>query len=246
MTPTINITPDISRADFNRMLNTLNISANDYLIHQDTLRIEAILSSSNNRYKLNFFENPGSDNPSEKKLNRNDVFAVTHISLGVAKYNPSSTPVNWSGVVYFNEDGNYFEGNNGESAALLTVWNGLLKLKTSTNDRVEDFKTNILRMVPERGYQKLASPQTADEHAMYGGNGGMDAKGFFKLTPNIILNGQQDNFAELVLGQGAKTGIEGTVDSAGDAVTTRNLLVFQAHGFLIHDAANPALRWDIF
>lgn len=246
MAPNINITPDISRADFSRMLRTLNIGANDFLIHQDTLRVEAVLSSSNNRYKLNFFENPGSDNPSEKKLNRNDVFAITHIALGVAKYNPSSTPVNWSGVVYFNEDANYFNGNNGESAALLTVWNGLLKLKTSTNDRIEDFKTNILRMVPERGYTVAAGSQTGDEHAMYGGDGDMSAKGLFKLTPNIILNGQQDNFAELVLGQGSKTGIEGTVDSAGSSVNTRNLLVFEAHGFLIHDAANPALRWDIF
>lgn len=240
------IAPDLARADYDRMLRVLKINPNSFLIHQDTLRVEAILSASNNRYKLNFFENPGSDNPSEKKLNRNDVFAITHIALGVAKYNPSSTPVNWSGVVYYNEDGNYFEGNNGESAALLTVWNGLLKMKTSTVDRLEDFKTNILRMVPERGYQNLAAPQTADEHAQYGGPGGMESKGFFKLTPNIILNGQQDNFAELVLGEGSKTGIEGTVDSAGSAVTTRNLLVLQAHGYLIHDAANPALRWDIF
>lgn len=242
----VHISPDVARADYGRMLRNLNVNPEEFLINQDTLRLEKELSADRSSYNFDLYQNSGSDRPLEKKLNRNDVFCITHLALGVCKQDTTTSPKQYGNFrVYHNADPNYFigapAGQVEEWVSVQTVWNGKLTVKTNTTDRLQEFLTQMLEYIPERGHTKQAAPQINDEWGQYGPS--MEEKGYFKLTPNIILNGQQNNRITLELGSGDIASIEGTVDNTPTAVDTRNVVVLLLHGFTIHEAADPQLRW---
>lgn len=242
----VHVSPDIARADFNRMLRRLGVNPEEFLINQDTLRLEKKLSADRSSYQFDLYQNSGSDRPLEKKLNRNDVFCITHLALGVCKEDTSTNPAQYANSrTYHSADPNYFAGAPAgqvkEFVSVQTAWNGKLTIKTNTTDRLQEFLTQLLEYIPERGHTLQAGSQLNDEWGQYGPS--LEEKGFFKLTPNIILNGQQNNKILMDLGEGDISSIEGTADSGGTAVNTRNVLVLLLHGFTIHEAADPHLRW---
>ena len=235
--------PDMTRADYNRVLEKVG---SNFIINQKTLRLEHELNPSINSYRFELSENKGSDRPLEIKLNKNDTFFLTHLALGIVRQDTSTTPKQYANFPIFTyPDSNYFTGddtsNPEEFRALEALYNGLLSVKTSPTERLRDFATNMFKYVPERGYLVAAGSQTEDEYPQYGAN--LEEKGFFKLTPNIILNGQENNSFDLTLGSGNTALIDGHVNASNAAVNTRNVVVLQMHGFEVVNGATAASRW---
>jgi hypothetical protein len=230
-------TPDTQRANYSRFRDLLIREAGEeFIINPQTLRLEAALSATRSNYSLDLFENRGSDRPLEQKLNRNDLFFLTHIAMGVAQANPTAGHyANFP--VYHHGDQNVFIGNDSggnpqslEAYCLETLWNSKLTIKTSPVERLKDFLTNNFRYVPEN-----VANTTSKTTGQYGPT--MEQRGFYAVQPNIIIDGYDNNTLELDLGAGALTNIAGGINASNVAVNTRNVLVFFLHGFVAINGA---------
>jgi len=218
----------------------------EFIINQDTLRLEQVLSASKSSYTFDMYETRGSDRPAEKKLNRNHLFFLTHLALCLTKQDTTTTPKRYANYPLFtNPDPNFFLGNDStnmeEWQALETIFGGKLTIKTSPVVRLEDFLATNFRYVPERNYQVDYGNQVNSEYPQYGP--GLEEKGFFSLTPNIIIDGQENNTITLTLGEGDTTLIAGGLSSAGASVNTSNVLVVLMHGFVVVNGAQKVGRW---
>src|SRR5690606_27266716 len=109
------------------------------------------------------------------------------------------------------------------------LYQGKLSFKTGSIDRIEGLLTHHMKYVPSNGLVKLAAPQVGDEYPQYGATS--EERGYHDLQPNIVIDGSKDNEFSLTLGQGVVTLIDGSVDGAGAAVTTRNVAVLLIKGF---------------
>lgn len=219
------------RADYNRLKNIIP-DLPSYIVTPHTLRVEKALEANQNQYEFDLIENSSSDRALEQKLNRNDMFVIIYMRLLVAKQNAvAGNFANYPSLTYV--DGNYFSAP-GAADALRTIYNGKLTLKTDNVDRLQDFRTNLLEYVPERGYLNASGDQTAPEFPQMGST--VEGKGFFPVIPNIILSGQQNNKVLLTLGAGSYANIG---DSAGDET---NIVAIEFFGFQINNAAEASIR----
>lgn len=217
----------------------------DFIINGDTLRLEQALTPDTNSYVFNL-EKEGDSRPLASHLNRNDIFILSYLMVGICKYDPVNQLFG-NYPIFTSPDPNYFVGalaaNGGpEWQALETIYNGSLTVKTATLDRLQNFATSNFRFVPERGYIKQAGSQINDEFPQYGPND--EARGYYPINPNIVLSGQEENQVQLRLGQGDTGNIAGAIDDQGAAVDTRNAVVILAHGYTIKNAAQAAGRWN--
>lgn len=248
------VSTDITRGDYKRVINKVlggPQAEERFIVNQKTLRVEALLTAARNSYNFNLYENPGADRPQEVKLNRNNLFVMTHIALNLTKQNTEENPAQYGNFPLFTSpDPNYFSGENGtdpaEYLALENVYNGALTISTKPVERLSAFVANLLRYMPNRGYMLPNDTETIPgqinpEWPEYGPT--MEHRGFFKLTPNIILDGKEDNSIRLDLGSGNTVNIAGATNAAEEAVDTRNVLVFLLHGFEVVNGAQAANRW---
>ena len=239
------VSTDANRAAYSRAQQIIfeRTGRTDFIINPKLLRIEQLLTAGRNQYKFDLYRNPGSDRPLEEKLNRNDMFFLTGISLGVAKQDTSTTPPKYGNFpVFFHPDANYFVGANGaifENEALECLYNGKLTISTKPVERQTDLLTNMFRVVPERGYTKFAAPQTRDEWPQH-----KLSDTILKLEPLVIIDGKQDNSVNIELGAGNTDLIAGGVTAANAALNTRNLAVLFLEGFVVVNAAQSADLWQ--
>lgn len=234
-----------ARADYNRVRA---IVGNAFTINAKSLILESALDPNQSTYTLEVGENKSADRPLEIKLNRNDAFFITHTALGVRRQDETTTPKQYGNYpIYTYPDPNYHSGNDGanppENEALECLFNGKVTLNTSPTDRLVDFSSNIYKYVPERGYLEATALNTLEEHAQYGPS--LAERGFFKHVPHIIFNGNDNNRVKIELGAGNKAVIDGHVDSANQAVDTRNVLVYQLFGFVVINGARNANQWAL-
>ncbi|MEO0627850.1 MAG: hypothetical protein AAFY91_12730 [Bacteroidota bacterium] len=219
------------RGDYNRLRRIIT-NLDEYIVTPHILRVEQSLAENRNQYDFDLIENSSSDRPLEQKLNRNDMFVILYIRLGIAKQNEvAGDYANYPLFTYV--DGNYFAAA-GAAAALRTIFNGKLTLKTDNVDRLQDYRTNLLEYVPERGYLNASGDQTAPEFPQMGPS--LEQKGFLPVVPNIVLSGQQNNKIQLELGEGTYTAIG---NSAGDET---NLVAIELFGYQINNAAEASIR----
>jgi len=242
----INVSPSEARAAFTRIQSLLKSETGreDFIINQKTLRVEQELSASKNTYTFDLKETNASDRPLEKKLKTNDLFFMTHLALCLTKQDTSTTPKQYGNfVLHTNPDPNVFVGDDSsnplEHVALETIYNGSLSLKTSPLERLSSFDTSMFRFVPERPH--TVDYSNPDQHPQYGPS--MEERGYFALTPNIIIDGDDNNTLQLELGAGDTTLIAGAVNAAGNSVNTRNVVVLLAHGFQVVGGAQKLGRW---
>jgi len=244
----INLVMDGPRAAYERIAALMRSETGraDFIINQKTLRVEQELSSSKNTYSFDLKETSGSQRPLEKRLNTNDLFFMTHIALCVTKQDESTTPKQYGNFPLFSHpDPNYFEGDDNvnirEFLCMEPIYNGSLTLKTSPLERLREFDTSLLRFVPERPYTVDATND--DQWGQYGPS--MEERGFFALTPNIIIDGDDNNTVQLELGAGDTSQIAGGFDSSGTptAIDTSNVVVLLAHGFEVVGGAQKLGRW---
>lgn len=230
-------TPSPQRAAYSRFRDLLTReTGEEFIINEKTLRLEAPLSATRSSYNLDLFENRGSDRQLEEKLNRNDLFFLTHIAMGVAQQD--TTAGHYANFpVYFHGDQNVFVGNDGggdpdslESYCVESLYNSKVNIKTSPVERLKDFLTYNFRYVPEQ-----VANTTAKTTGQFGPT--MEQRGFYPLNPNIIIDGYDNNTIELQLGTGGYTNIAGGINASNVAVDTSNVLVFLLHGFVAINAA---------
>lgn len=212
--------------------------ADNFIITEASLRVEQLLATNKNQYEFDLYEGSSqSDRPTEIKLNRNDLFFATHIALGITKQNATLTPA-WYGnyPVFTHPDPNYFvvAGTPAEYQALETIYNGTLKFTTGSVDRLGQISTALFKYVPEAQYQIASGDQVNDEYPQYGPT--MEARGFHRITPNLVIDGGQTNKFSVNLGAGNIS----TIDGATANVNTRNVLVLQVYGFRAVNAAAAA------
>lgn len=217
----------------------------DFLIQEKTLRLEQALIPGRNSYQFDFFQNTSSDRSGEMKLNRNDLFLVSMMALVLTKQKSATDDSTGNEVLYTFPDPNFFVGNpasgEDEYRCLNTIYNGFTSIKTSPVERVRDFHNIHFLYNPERGTQKQASPQLYDETPMYGPFN--ESRGFYQVVPNVVIDGNENNTIDLILGKGDTTVIDGSVTSAGAAATTRNVVAYLVNGFVIVNGAKAQLKW---
>lgn len=246
----INFSTDEQRAVYGRLQNWFPANglgaADDFIITESNLRVEQLLANNQNQYQFDLYEGNGNtDRALEIKLNRNDLYFATHIALGITKYDPSKTPV-WYGnyPIFTYPDSNYFVGTGSSAAveyqALETIYQGELIFSTGNVNRFGPLMTDTLKYTPNRPYELGVADSSATTAVFPEYGPTPAARGFHRLTPNLVIDGQQTNKFTLTLGAGDYTNIAGATDAAGDAVSTRNVLVLQLHGFRAVNAAAAA------
>jgi hypothetical protein len=244
--------PDMERADYRRIQQLMKQQnrGTDFIINQSTLRVEKVLDPNKNSYNFDLYETGSeSDRAQERKLNRNDLFMVTHVALNIVKQDTTNGKYGNYPLFTF-PDPNYFIGINAggdtEAEALEMIYNGELNIKTSTVERLPKFLTNNLRFAPEAQTnlpgdtnELLAAtvPQYGPTHA---------ERGYFRLNPNLILDGQENNEIRVDLGTGNKAVIAGGIDEANEALDTTNVLVLLLHGFMVNNGAQKVGRWTAY
>ena len=237
-------TPDVERANYNRFKAFLQmISAGvDFIITPHIIVLEQVLSATKSKYTFNFYENQGSDRLLEIKLNRNDLFMLTHGALALRKQD--ATAGNYANYIPKSfADPNYFSGLAGgvnEFECLNTVYNGRLSFLTKPVQRIEGLSTVPFMHIPENQTILVTATQLNDEPAQFNLN-----EVAVPIHPNLILSGQENHQLELELGAGETAQIAGGVDNSGNALDTTNVVVFFGVGYKAVNAATAASRWSV-
>lgn len=232
------------RAVYERALSITNGNP-DFIIQEKTLRLEAALIPGRNQYTFDLFQNIASDRPGELKLNRNDLFLMSSMALNITKQRSATDLNTGNDDLYTWNDSNFFIGvpSSGEREyrCLSLIYNGVTTIKTSPVERIKEFHNQLFRYVPNRPYIKFSTPQVGDQSAEYGPFN--EHRGFYQITPNIIIDGNENNSVELTLGRGDSAVIDGSVNASGAAATTRNVVVYLINGFSIIGGAKAQLKW---
>lgn len=245
------VSTDIMRADYARLIKKIGSAASNFIIQPKLLILEQVADSNKNSYRFSFMENTDQDRPNEVKLNRNNAFMATHYGLGVRKQDTSVTPEDYATPIYHYADHTYFDGNNEtanqtEGDSLQTIWTGKLSIKTKNLDRIQDLSTSLFRVSPERVYSEAAAVSPGSPvptHAQYGPT--EEGKGLIRFQPQLLFDGQADNFVNYTLGPGNYSTIEGKLDADGTANNVSNVLVFLAYGFEIVNGSANANKWGL-
>lgn len=244
------LSTDEQRAVYGRLQNWFPANgmgqAQNFIITESTLQVEQLLTNNQNSYNFDLYDGSQSaDTPTEIKLNRNDLFFATHIALGIKKYNPTKTPV-WFGnyPIFTYPDSNYFVGTGSSAAieyqALEALYSGQLVFNTGAVNRFGPLATTLLKYTPNRPFELGVSASSATTMVFPEYGPTLAGRGFHRVTPNLVIDGQQTNRFQLALGAGDYTNIAGATVAAGTAAETRNLVVLQVHGFRAVDAAAAA------
>ena len=192
----INISTNMRRAARQRVLEHLaaaNPGVNvqkEFIVQPYTIRLEQQLTSRT-EYRFDLYENQSSQQPSERRLNRNDAFFMSHMALCLLLEDTtggSEIPVSNS-VLHTFPDPAVFAGA-GEAVALEAFYNAQLTVKTDPVERITDFDTNVLRYLPQFD-QPLAWGPSLEE------------RGYYELAGEIIFDGAQNNTVTLSLNSDA-------------------------------------------
>lgn len=248
MSPAVIVSSDEQRAAYGRTSRWIqdhtNLDPSEYIISESTLRVEQVLAANRNNYTFDLYEGSAStDRPLETKLNRNDLFFVTHLALLIGKMDESTSPKQYANFPLFTHpDPNYFVGAPvgvpKEFQALEAVYNGVITFLTANVERFGPFLTSNLKVIPEAQFQIADGNQVNNEYPQWGPT--TAARGFHRVTPNLVVDGQQTNKFVLTLGSGNIAAIEGAVNGANQAVNTRNFLALLLHGFRVVNAGQAA------
>lgn len=243
------IVSDKTRAEFRRAQDFMALRAPnvDFIIQPYTMIVEVLLDAAKDSYKLDFYQsNTNSLRPSENRVNRNDLLFANRFAISVYKQDVTASLDNYSYPKFTYPDTNYFNGNDTvnlpEWQALMTIWDGRMDLVTDPVKRVEEISLIDNLYTPERqvlegdyvGITNETLPQWGERSSQ---------KGYREFGFSYIIDGSENNHANIFLGTGNRTQIAGLVDSANAPVTTRNVLRLSMQGFKVNNGAQKVGRW---
>lgn len=220
----------------------------NFVIQPQQIRVHILLKPGQNSYTFDFRNGAISNYPMDVLLQQNDRFFAHSYGIQIFKQDVNGSLQNYGTAQRFTyPDTNYFVGANGgtnieEWAALYTIYNGTMALKSNIIEYTRQLTLERCLYVPERTYQKQATPQINDEFPEYGLDS-LKTRGLYFIGDFINLNGNDQNTETINLAPGDTTLIDGAVNSSGTAVTTRNVLCVCLEGYLVVQGAAPVLRY---
>lgn len=247
------IAPDVQRFNFERIVGELSqqkgISVDTvktgYKHMPHVLRIGQYLNPTSSSYTFTVRKGVDTPIPGEIKLDQQDAFAVTGIGLRFSKADFASGAYsnhgNFPHLTF--PDPSYFVGapasgtTKKEWEALQTLLNGVLQVNVGGDVVVDGLVASLLAYNPPATYTSspVALPQLG---------GSIEEHGVYQLTPQYILDAAQDNSFVLNLASGAtdRTLIDGNLNAAGSAATTRNIVWLYLFGFKVKNlSSQPSL-----
>ncbi len=181
------------------------------------IRIEQKIVAGKGKYIFKVTRDSNSDSVTEQKLERNDQFMSSQIGLFLMKrvdtYAGSEILCTYPDVTIFT--------NSTNAAHLEVFYNGKLSVTIGQTKWIEALDTRRFRNVPQRqGQPAIASIQSVFINELH------DNDGFFKLTPQITIDGDAKN----------EIAIEAPINAShivvGAGAGTENYLVLIIRGFL--------------
>lgn len=225
------------------------IGNGQWLIYPKKWRVNLTLDPQKSSYNFSLYPGQnGQDHPLDLRLDRNNVAAVTHIGLTIRKQNTSLSPARYFPPYTF-ADPNYFSGAPAagtgatEWEALENIYSGAWTLKISNLDVQRGISCEFFKWTPEKQTFLTGdlSNQVEPEPAQWGVE--YEQQGLRFIGDYFLLNGQQNNNIQIDLSPGDYTLIDGSVNNAGSAVNTRNLITAVVAGWEIADAALAAPQY---
>lgn len=180
------------------------------------IQVDYQLASNNPRYSFPLTKNTAS-RTSERRLDINDAFAITHIGLFL-KREDSAKPGKGVLQTYPNNTVFALEALNLDPDDLEAIYNGTLSIKVGEKTWVDAMSTTVFRSI--RTTQQ-ASASTKSEQ--------VTLDGFVEAEPYITLDGSEQN--EIVLNIPSYAGmlLQNSTGGAGQTV----YVVLKCYGFLI-------------
>jgi hypothetical protein len=236
----INIALDPNRADYARVLTSvasyLNQKdptkgltaadiANMYQIVPHVLAAKQDLDPVKGEYVFDHRVGSESAKPNEIKLERSGLFYVTGFAVHIRKFDTAGDN-SGNYVDYPYVDATYFNGGAGsESKALNNVFDGRLFITNSNLQLLPGFWLGMQTTTPESQVVSAAPLQ----NRMWGESD--EKRGFRGLTPNFILDGEDDITSRIVLASGVRTNIDGK--TAPVIAGTANAVWLRFYGFRV-------------
>lgn len=232
------IAPDVQRANFDRCVEVLTqyLSKKDntvYTVEEIAARYQIVphvltarqdLKDAATQYQFDYRVGASQDKPLEQRLNRNELFFATGFGVHIQKFDASGDNIG-NYLPYPYADAAAFNGA-GEAKALNALFNGVLSAKTQNTSILPGLLLNMASYVPE-------SQVVTGTPAQARGWGGSDeARGFRSLTPNFIIDGDEDTKFQIDLAPGVYTNISGTTFGTGNNGTL-NACLLRLVGFKV-------------
>lgn len=240
------VTPDRSRGDFQRIADTIAAAMGlptdaflrQYKIMKQILKLATYLNPSTSTYTLSPRKGVDPYVPGTILLDQNDFFAINSLGLRIGR-------AAFSGGIYSNHgnypqltypDPAYFTGNGttagSEATSLLTLVNGVTSISVNNDVQMDGVNNQDLMLNPFRAY--VAANVTPPQF------GGWDeqSRGFYDITPNLILDASADNGIVVTLSpNGARGNIDGAVSTGTTDSGVRNVLYVCLEGWKIKNLA---------
>ena len=174
------------------------------------------------------YESTGSGNqtPTEIKLNRNDAFFVSHISLLLAKEVTGVSAVPLANTRLWSYPAANTFSAAGEASALEAFYNATLVFKTVPVERLQAFDTNVFRHQPD-------TILAATDNGKWGPD--LENMGYHRLAGEIILDGSQDNAVRISLASNAD------IAAAAGITDQSNILVLKLWGYRVINGAQKVV-----
>jgi len=205
-----------------------------YKVYDDLLLMPQALSPSSSFYTFNPVTAVDTPVPTENKMDKNDIFAITGVGLRFTRADYASATGALSN--YGNYDlltypyANFFTGaaagaNKSEADALKAILRGTLALQVS-NDQQWQIPCSEL-VYDELNY--AATPF----NPVFGSSSGK--RGIFPLSSIVLIDGGSDNKLVLNLSSYANYAV---IDGSVSGATTRNLIVPVLEGYRVKNMAS--------
>lgn len=199
-------------------------------IRPQILKLYAKLTTTSDQLVFNTQYDQPSVLPVENRLKRDSIMFVNLLGVSLHKvpvFAGTKYPQNSPLISY--PDKNIFAdaaaapGVVAEHQCLEAVYNGLLTFKTNTTVRLEDYPTNVFRIVPQTQNAATSHPSS-----------GMD---LVDINTSFFMFGNTDNKFVLNIGAGDRNGITGGAES-------ENYVCLLLAGFEVVEAGKSNLRID--
>jgi len=186
-------------------------------VTQGYIRVEQLISNGKTNYTFPVTKDSNSDSATERKLDRNDKFKMTHVGMFLVKKDSTLPSLEvdqtYPNIQVFPDESTTFYG-----AHLEVFYKGNFQIRIGQTLYVEALDTARFRVV---GNTQQSSASTKSSVNPY--------DGYTELTPQITLDG--DGKSQIQLSVPANSNLK----VANTTTNMSNYVVFAARGFLITD-----------
>ncbi len=243
------ISTDKTRGDFERSVNEISVqrglpieTARSGFKHMPhILRLGAYLNPGQNSYTFNVKKGIDVPIPGEIKMDTSDAFTVTAISLRFSKADFAagaySNHGNYPHLTY--PDPAYFDGAPAsgtikrEYEALQCALSGTIEAQVTGDKLWDGIAANLFCYNPDGTFTDGSASTVA--HPGFGGS--IEKQGFTNITPQFILQGENDNIFVLNVAAGDRTLIDGNLNPSGAESGKRNIVWLYLLGFKVKNFA---------